>query len=82
MRTGKKQKNKRRELTIQGEKGKLPIKAEKERAADFGWQRRGGGCEPREESVCCSSGIEKIRIFVFFFTFIKKRFKYNQHNCK
>ena len=38
-------------MTSAGEKGKLPIKAEKGRAAEFGGQRRGGWCEPREESV-------------------------------
>ncbi len=43
-------------MTSAGEKRKLPIKAERERAAEFGFQRRGGGCEPREESAGCSSG--------------------------
>ena len=43
-------------MTSVGEKGKLPIKAEKERAAEFGGQRHGGWCEPWEETVCCSSG--------------------------
>jgi hypothetical protein len=52
---GKQERN-RKELTSGGEKRKLPIKAAKERAAGFGRQRRGGGCEPREESAGCSSG--------------------------
>jgi len=56
VKTGKKQKKRLRELTSRREKGKIPLKAERERAAEFSFQRRGGRCEPREESVRCSSG--------------------------